>query len=257
MTVLTFVTCCAPHRADHLPETAASVRETRAALEPLGVTVRWRVGGDGGPLPKVAHAAAAAAGARIDHTAMRLRVAAARGRLIAEVAAAAGPEDWIAPLDDDDVLVADGWARLWGMWAPETGWVGMQRTFDLGAERDGPHHVIDADRDFAAGAFPYQRPSLFHPASVLVRAPLATHVGYPHHLPYNEDLAWVHALAAHAPGALRTVVTLRYRTWDAQLTAEAEYHDEDARQARAAACIAYANAHRVAVGLPPLPPIAS
>lgn len=253
MAVLTFVTCCDPARAQYLSETAVSVVETRKALAEIGVTVRWKVGGDGGKLPDQAFCAAAEAGAEIDHTAMQLGSAPARGRLISSTLRDSRAEDWIAPLDADDLLVASGWKSLWGTWNPEAEWVGMQRAYDLGVHRQGANSVVQDDRDFAPGEFPYTSPALFHPASVLVRSSLAARVSYPQHLRYVEDLAWVLALTACAPGSLRKPVTLRYRTWDAQLTSESEYLDPEARTDRDVACLAYANAYRVSMGLPAFP----
>jgi hypothetical protein len=63
----------------------------------------------------------------------------------------------------------------------------------------------------------------------------------------------MHALASSAPGSVRTPVTLRYRTWEGQMTAEPAYINREAKLRRREAYRAFIDAYRVAHGLDRLP----
>lgn len=242
---LTVVTPLAPDRAQHLATTARSVARTVAALRADRVDAGWTVVVDGpGGLPDVPELRAS--WTTVLRLPSRSGVAAARN-----VGLAAAPDGWVLPLDGDDELLPGAVADLLGDPALSgCGWASSNRVLGDGGRTP---HWCDRPRRWLAGelAEQWRAPLWFHPNSVLVQRRVALEAGGWPALPLNEDHLFAVLLGELADGASTTHCTLRYRTWEGQLTASRAYTHE--RHVFHDLMVELVNARRARIGRPPVP----
>lgn len=213
--VLSLITAVADYSSRWLGETERSVARARAHLaDPAAV--EWIVVADGA---NIAHPEGADAVVR---WATRRGVSAARS-----LGAARANGRWIMALDSDDLVDPNGLrvvAQICGDQAGlnHIGWFGFNRTLLDGSPTP---HWFDAPAWVPAGvlALLWDSPFLFHPNSMVVRRDLLLQVGGWPSCPVNEDLALALLISEVADGYLIPEPVVRYRVWDGQLVAAAEY----------------------------------
>jgi hypothetical protein len=237
--LLTGVHC---DRAGYLGDAARSVAELRAALQPSGVDVQWHVVVDGaGVLPAPPPAATT-----LRHVGRQVGVSACRNLALA----ATGGDGWVFRLDGDDELDVPGWVAL--VADPAFGTAEWHPTNLTDQHGHPTAHWFAQPRRWERWEVveAWASPMPFHPNNVVVRAGLALAVGGWPALRVNEDLLWCFSLNEVAPGLALPHVTLRYRRWDEQVVAAADYlADKTAAFGLIAAVV---NARRARAGLAPV-----
>lgn len=237
MNHLYIITAVAIDRSVHLGETADSVAACARLLAACDLPgLQWSICVDGKPAPTAPHddssktLATAADRSGIDptlsHLGAQMGVSVARNAALA--VSGAGPGDWVITLDGDDLLEPVGIASLathltmLDHTSSPIAWVGSNRV-----EMDGTHgaHWLGTKKSFRPGELneSYLHPFVIHPNSVAYRASaIDTAGGWPAS-PGGEDLAlWLRVARTH-PGQAIPTVTLRYRRWEGQVTANGAF----------------------------------
>ncbi len=213
---LTFITAVSSGLAEHLPSTAASVRETVELLETSGHHARWVVCVDGDSddcTPAALPGLEDADDVVFLHKQFGVSVA-------RNVAMSHALDGWVLPLDGDDVLYPKGVLALADTIAlmdESIMWVACNRE---NLDGSASHYWIDSNRLFAKGELNAEwHPHVFHPNSVAYRTEaLFALNGWPA-TPGGEDLALTLRVTLAYPGATITPVVLGYRRWSGQTTA--------------------------------------
>lgn len=208
---LSIITPCDPARAQFLDAASASIDQARSAIE-----LEWIVVFDGPPLGVFG-----LGDVQIAHAHQR-GVSAARNTALA---AASG--EFIAPLDADDLIVADGLLSAIEQFdaGEELGWVAANRV-DLATGSPTKHW--HGEQDWAAGSLVSASagPLPFHPNSIVARRELAERIGgWRPGRDFGEDMLFALECSELAPGRSVSSVMHEYRTWPGQTTASADYVD--------------------------------
>lgn len=219
------VTAVAHDRTAHLAETDASVAETKVLLEDAGHTVRWFVCVDGtgsGSIPGL--------GAADEVVFLKAQHGVSVARNVA--ALHASDDEWVFSLDGDDVLVATGvleLAELLSRTPAHVAWVATNR---VELDERPTRSWLENATTYEPGALnaAYRHPYLFHPNNVAYRASVLFEAGGWPATPGGEDVALVLRISKAHAGVAHPSVTLRYRRWEQQTTADPSFRS--LRQAR-------------------------
>jgi glycosyltransferase involved in cell wall biosynthesis len=220
--LLSIVTALDPARAHYVDELSKSVARCKEALAPTRWSLEWIVALDGGA---DATLASRLAGARVVGGGRgRSGVAAARN-----VAAVRASGTWVLPLDGDDLVDADGVARISRVIAegsPKAVVAGNRMVLDHESGRLLPGaHYHDQPRHWPAGrlAEDWTAPFRFHPNAVVVNAEMLSRVGGWPATEVNEDLGLVLLLSELGDVQFLPFTVVHARRWAGQLTASPSY----------------------------------
>jgi hypothetical protein len=229
---------------EHLEATNRSVAELQDALRSRGVDVQWHVvmDGPGGPYEPPAAATSF-------HRAGRdIGVSACRNLALS----ATGGEGWVFRLDGDDEVDIPGWVAL--VDDPSFGAAEWHPTNLTDQHGQPTVHWFDQVRWWKPREVEesWTSPMPFHPNNVVVRTELALAVGGWPALRVNEDILWCFSLNDTTPCLALPHITLRYRRWEHQVVADANYLTD--KQTAFALIAAVTNARRTRSGLDPITP---
>jgi len=197
------ITAVAPRLAEHLPETAESVRVASWIAEQMGWTLNWLVAIDGPGDVTVA----AGDFVKVQRLPVASGASVARNYALTQATA----EGWVMPLDADDTLDAQGLARLLSDSVLEdVGWAAGNREFFDG---ERTVHWVDEPRSWLPGelAVAWSSPLLFNSSTLIVRSALARAVGGWPALPASETLGYALAVSEESSGISTTHVVTHYR----------------------------------------------
>jgi hypothetical protein len=242
-TTISILTPVDPLRADHLLQTAQSIRVAREALARIGMELEWVVVIDG---PGIAPDVTQVTPANVLRRPMKGGVSEARNTALARASGT-----WVMPLDHDDLLDASGLVKLFSdSRALAASWVAGTRLYIDGSSTT-KHGVTNAQewrpRQLEET---WQVPFPFHPNVLIARREVALAVGGWPALTGVQDLGYALNLNRQFTGWSLPIPLTRLRRWAKQTVAQPFWLELKAEDFSFLA--AHINAERAMSGLQPV-----